>query len=138
MRTYHLFIIRKEYYDLYNDNPALLFKALSSLFHVKLNNYSFGLSIYNQLCEPIEVDYLSDYLNYRFHIKNNKHKYLVVNDRLQELSFIFVKSSHITIITNVNFPHILKLFYLYQRRIFVVDIENKDYFWLKTYRKSLF
>ncbi len=138
MRTYHLFVIRKEYYDLYNDNSALLYKALSSLFKVKLNNYSFGLSIYKQLCEPIEISYLSDYLNYRFRLKKNRHKYLVVNDARKETSLIFLKPSHITVYTNVNFPHVLNLFYLYQRRIFVVDIENQDYFWIKDYKKPMF
>lgn len=137
MRTYHLFTIRKEYYDLYNDNPDLLFKALSSLFKVKLNNYSFGLSIYKQLCEPIDINYLSNYLNYRFHIKKNKHKYFVVNNHRKENSILFIKPSHITITTNVNFPHVLFLFYLYQRRFFVIDIENKDYFWLKDYKRLI-
>lgn len=138
MRTYHLFVIKKEYCDLYHDNSALLYKALSSLFKVKLNNFSFGLSIYNQLCEPINVDYLSDYLNYRLNIQKNKYKYLVFNKKRNEHSIIFVKPSHIAVYTTVNFPHVLNLFYLYQRRIFVIDIQNHDYFWLKEYKKYLF
>ena len=137
MRNYYLFIIREEYYDLYHDNPHLLYKALSFLFRIRLNNFSFGLSIYDQLCEPIEVDYLSDYLNYHFHLSHNKYKYLVINQKHKENSIIFIRPSYIHIYTNVNIPHVMSLFYLYQRRIFVIDIDNQDYFWLKNYHQSL-
>lgn len=136
MRNYHLFIIRQEYYELYNDNTHLLYKALSSLFKVTLNNYSFGLSIFEQLCEPINVNYLSDYLNYRFRIAHNKRKYLVINPKLKENTLIFIRPSHIHLFSNVNIPHVMSLFYLYQRRIFVIDVDNHDYFWLKDYHQS--
>lgn len=136
MRTYHIFRIKKEYYSQYNDNPELLFKALSTLFNIKLNNFSFGLSIYEQLCKPINVNYLSDYLNDRFNIEHNKHKYLVSNDKKNELSLLFINPSHITVTTRVNCPHVLSLLYLYERRLFVIDLENKDYFWLKDYHQK--
>ena len=40
MRKYYLFIIKKEYYNLYRNNSESLYKTLENLFFMKNNNIS--------------------------------------------------------------------------------------------------
>ncbi len=136
MRKYYLFIINSKYYNVYNDNPDLLYKALNILVNTSVNTYSFGFSIHNQLCETIDVDLLSHYFNERFNIKNNKYTYLIENNTLNELSIVILKKSCIRVFTNSNLPSFFRVFKLYNKRIFVVDFENKDYFWLNQYYRK--
>lgn len=136
MRTYYLFCIKKKAYQKTKDKPKMLFILLKNMSKVKLNNYSYGLSLYKILCNNIQVNYLANYLNYRFYITNNKRKYLFINKRLNEKTILIIRNSCIIIHTNVNFPNILNVLNIYDRRFFVVDFENKDYFWLNSYHKS--
>lgn len=136
MRTYYLFCIKKKAYQKVKDKPKMLFILLKNMSKVRLNNYSYGLSLYQILCENIQVNYLANYLNYRFYITNNKRKYLFINKKLNEKSILIIRNSCIIIHTNVNLPNILNILNIYDRRFFVVDFENKDYFWLNSYHKS--
>ena len=135
MRTYYLFCIKKKAYQKFKKNPKMLFILLNNMKKVKLNNYSYGLSLYKILCNNIQVNYLANYLNYRFYITNNKRKYLFINKKLNEKTILIIRNSCIIIHTNVNLPNILNVLNIYDRRFFVVDFENKDYFWLNSYHK---
>lgn len=136
MRTYYLFCIKKKAYQKFKKNPKMLFILLNNMKKVKLNNYSYGLSLYKILCNNIQVNYLANYLNYRFYITNNKRKYLFINKKLNEKTILIIRNSCIIIHTNVNLPNILNILNIYDRRFFVIDFESKDYFWLNSYHKS--
>lgn len=127
MRRYYLFVIKKDYYEIYVKHPQVLYKTLENLYKLKRENINYGISLYQQICNIIDVKRLQNYFNYvnKKHIRN---KYLLV---LNDENIIFdIHYSCIICKTNKNFPSGLKVMNYYDKSIFVCDFDNKDYFFL--------
>lgn len=101
----------------------------------KMNKYdlSLGINIYEQLVDPFEKNKLNKKL-YDFYkecdfytVYKNDHSY--INKYRDEKSDLHVKNSYLKIITNKEIPEFFK--YLKKNKnLFVVDFENKDYFFI--------
>ena len=122
-----MFSIQKEYYEVYYKNPLVLYKTLENLYNLKMENINFGLSLYKQICNIIDVDRLEYYLD-QVSIKKNKKKYLVALNNDAVMFDIYYPC--IVCKTPKNYPIGLKLLKYYDRNLFVCDFENKDYFFL--------
>lgn len=127
MRKYFLFSIRKEYYDIYYKNPLVLYKTLENLYYLKKENINFGLSLYKQICNIIDVDRLNSYFE-QVCLEKKNNKYLLVYN--QEKIIFGVYYPCIVCKTSKNYPFGLKIISYYDRNLFVCDFENKDYFFL--------
>lgn len=128
MRKYYCFIIKKDFKEVYIRNSEVLYQTLYNLYKIKKEDYRIGLSLYNQICSPFYPDFLIDYIKDKYHLKKRKHKYLL--QTTNEKVLILLKYSCVILISDVNLPAILKILYLYNKNIFVVDFKNHDYFWL--------
>lgn len=122
-----MFSIRKEYYDVYYKNPLALYKTLENLYHLKIENISFGLSLYEQICNIIDVDRLDYYFD-QVCIEKSKRKYLVISNKEAVIFDIYYPC--IVCKTIKNYPIGLKILKYYDKNLFVCDFENKDYFFL--------
>lgn len=131
MRKYYLFQIRKEFYELYQNNTLALYKLLYNIYKLDKNNFSYGISLYNQLCETINVSHLKNYFQNKKNIINKKNKYLFSSNQYYEKTIMQINHSSIIILTNVNIPCILQIINYYNKYIFICDFNNSDYFWLK-------
>ena len=137
MRKYYLFIIKKEFANVYRNNADILYKTLENLYFIKRENFNYGVSLYAQLCQTFNVDILTNYFDHQPLLKQQNNKYLFRNKN--EVLIIKIRPSCCNVITNMNFPSIFKTFDYYCKEIFVCDFENKDYFWLsKQYNKKNF
>lgn len=131
MRTYYLFIIKKDVFNLYYNNSDILYKTLENLFYLKRETRKYGLSIYNQICDTFNTDIINNY----FHIRNDffvrrKGKKVLINNRLDNEKYIVeVRNSCLIILCNRNLPKVLKILNYYNPRIFVCDFKLQDYFW---------
>lgn len=126
MRKYYVFIIRKEFYKIYKNNSLVLYKTLENLYSLNLNNFGYGLSIYNQLCLTFNTEVLNNYLLRKFNnFKHNKHFIK------SEHTIIEIHKSCLVILTKYNIPKIMRYLLYYNRCLFVCDFDNKDYFWLE-------
>lgn len=121
MREYNLFVIKKEYYDYYQKNPLFLFDVLKKLYYMK-EDFNYGISLYSQLCERINVFNLKYYLNRKYQLDNERTFYV-------DKTFIELKHTRI-VIRGVNYNNLLEDFKSYSNNIFVCDFINNDYFWL--------
>ena len=128
MRKYYLFIIKGEYKDLYIKDSKSLYNALNNLYRLKIEDVRMGISVYNQICNLFNPDLLINYVKDKYNLKERKNKYLLKSGNEE----ILIKFNHscVIIYTNRNIPKILKVLYLYNKNIFVVDFKNEDYFWL--------
>ncbi len=128
MREYNLFVIKDEYFNFYNNKPEYLYEILN-----KLNNFSsnmnYGITLYEQLCNKIDVEILKYYLNNKYGLSNNKVFYL-------DNVFIELKYSRIVVRSKYNYPRIMKSFNCYNRNIFVCDFKNNDYFFLNSFMRN--
>lgn len=137
MRKYYLFIIKKEYYDIYKNKSYVLYKILEKLHSLRPYDFSYGISIYKQICLPFAFKLLNNYVKQR--IKHHKISDKVIKiDSAFEDTYIQIRYPCVIIKTNVNMPQILKIFNIYNKNIFVCDFKNIDYFWLSHHFKTTY
>lgn len=136
MRTYYLFRIKNEFYDIYLKNPYSLYKTLENLYAYKNRDLNLGISLFTQLCEFHNVDLLDFYFSSKKYPKKNK-TYILKSKKTNEITLLTINPSVIEIKTNINIPKILKILNYYSIYIFACDFKNKDYFWInKTYQNK--
>lgn len=128
MRKYYLFIIDKDFKNVYLKNTDVLYHTLYNLYKLKKDDLRFGISIYNQLCKIFNKKLLIKYLKEKYNLKSTKDKFYLISNKEELL--IKINYSCVIIYTNVNIPAMFKIMYLYNKNIFVVDFKNEDYFWL--------
>ena len=62
MKKYYLFVIKNDYYRIYRKNPYILYKILERLYMLEKYDFSYGISLYKQLCQPFGVKLLKNYI----------------------------------------------------------------------------
>lgn len=130
MRKYYLFGISKNSYYSYHNNSEILYKTLENLYNLKHRDFSYGISIYNQLCDIFNYDVLTNYFDkIPIHVKKRGKKYIVQDIYEHECYIIEIRHACIIILCENNLPKILRLLNYYNPRIFICDFENGDYFW---------
>lgn len=135
MRTFYLFNISDSIYNLTRDDTFPLYHSFSKIKKLNKHDLSLGINIYDQLVTAFEKDKFSKKI-YDFYkecdfysVYKNDHSY--INKYRDENSKLFVKNSYLKIITNKQVPEFFK--YLKKKKnFFVVDFENKDYFYINS------
>lgn len=135
MRKYYLFIINTSSYKLYKNNPKLLYTILETLYNLKENNINYGLDLYNQVCDTFSVKLLTSYIQEKYKYKKINNKLIKLNNK-DEVTSLSIRYARTIVYTNKNIPKIFKIFNIYNKKIFVVDFYNKDYFWLNEQIKN--
>ncbi len=130
MRKFYLFSIKDDFFNAYYEKSKSLYNTLKNIYNLKIPYLNYGISLYDQICKPFNVEVLSNYISNRYHT-NYKRRFLLKNSYLNEIILIDIKYSCIILVTTNNFSPIFKIFNLYNKKIFVCDFENNDYFWLK-------
>ena len=135
MRKYYLFIIKREYFDLYNGKSYALYKMLLNLKNLRAYDFSYGIKIFKEICLPFSIKLLNNYINKKInHIRINKK--IIKIDSVFEETYLELNYSCVVVKTSVNIPEIMRVLNIYNKNIFVCDFENSDYFWLKDYFKA--
>ena len=130
MLEYNLIDNKKNYFEEYKNKPLFLFNILKKIYTLN-DNFNYGVTLYEQICNKVSVDTLKYYLNSRYNLNNNNYFY--IDSVLIELKYsrIVIKSK------NIN-PKIMEVFNCYNKNIFVCDFINNNYFWLDKFSKSRF
>ena len=129
MRKYYLFVIKNDYQQIYKNHSYVLFKTLENLKGTIPVNFPYGISLYEQLCQTFHSDILNNYIKRKFKCKKINKKIIKINSMVEN-TYIQVNKSCTIILTNLNIPPVFRIFDIYNKRIFVCDFENQDYFWL--------
>lgn len=138
MRTFYIFKIKKEILVLLKETPYNLFKILENLYYSNNRDLGVSFSIYNELLDNFDKDYLNEriinlFKNYRYYSNENDVHY-IYNKYRPENTSLRVYKSHLLLKSNVVKPTLL-INYLNNDDFFVCDFKNKDYFWLNDYVK---
>ena len=128
MYKYYLFIINNSSYKIYKNNPHNLYEILNTIYHMKTTDLIYGINLYRSLCDTFSVKLLKDYIKDRF-LFNEKNNIIILTNK-KENTKLEIKYSCTIIMSNIKYPDIFRIFNIYNKRIFVIDIENKKYFWL--------
>ena len=103
MRKYYLFIIKREYYDLYKRDSHALYKMMKNLKNMKSFDFQNGIKIYKEICVPFSVKLLNNYINKKInHLRFNKKKILIKTSF--EETYLELNYSCIVIKTSINMP----------------------------------
>lgn len=133
MRKYYIFMIKREYYDIYMKNSHILYQTLRTLSNISADNSSYGLELYNQICDLFDTKRIGQYFE-NINSKKTKNKYIV--DFCNQITTFYVRSSCLMCITDDNIPSILRVLTYYYPYLFACDFENEDYFFLN--KRSLY
>lgn len=138
MRKYYLFTIQKDFYEIYKNNSYVLYKTLENLWKMKSKDFSYGLSLYESLCQVFDVSLLNRYLKNKYYdqIRTSKNRHIISDSTGKGDVLIELHYSCIIVLTTVNIPPILKDFNYYSQYIFVCDFINEDFFWLNNQYKK--
>lgn len=131
MNKYYLFVIKKRNINIYKNKSYVLYKNLEKLYYLKAYDFSYGLNIYNTLCDNISVKLLNNYINSRI-----KHKRINNIIKIDKNNYLTIKRSCIIMYTNNKKNILFKIFNIYNDNIFVCDFKNNNYFWLNEYLKK--
>ena len=132
MKKYYLFIINNNYFKIYKNKSYVLYIVLEKLYNMNSYDFSYGINIYNQICEKINVKLLKKYFN-------NRIKHLSINNKMKlvnENTWISLKYPCIIIYSDNEESKIYRIFNIYNHDIFMCDFKNKKYFWLNKYIKN--
>lgn len=121
MKKYYIFAINREYYEVYKKNKHVLYNTLKNLHDLDLDSINYGISIYNQLCVPINVDILKNYYQDYRYVDN--HFY--IND-----SIIEINASCIIVLTKNLTSNSLKYLHYYNHPLFVCNFADNEYYFL--------
>ena len=117
MNKYHIFAIKKEVYNVYKNNEYSLFKLLYNLYNLNKTDLNYGITLYNQLCDPINKKKVEEYIELLNNIRKGKNKYMITESNKH--SILIIKYSNIIYLTEKisnNITYILNNtinFYLY-------------------------
>lgn len=124
MGKYFIFQIKEEYFNVYKNNPVALYKILENLYFLENMNFNYGISIYNQLCKPFDVNVISSYYN---QYKSILNKYVLYNDK----SIFEINNTCLVVLSNSKLPEKIKKLHYYSRTLFVCEFKKQEYFWLE-------
>lgn len=127
MRKYYIFMIKREYYDMYMKNNYILYQTLRTLSNISVDNSSYGLELYNQICDLFDTKRIGQYFE-NINSKKNKNKYIV--DFCNQITTFYVRTSCLVCITEDIIPSILRVLTYYYPYLFACDFDNEDYFFL--------
>lgn len=126
MKKYYLFIINTNTYKIYKNNPKYLYEILNTLYHLKMTNLDYGLSLYNSICDTFSVKLLNNYIKERFNTRTYNKK-IKIN---KEKTYINLRYSCIIIESNNLDSSIFKVLNIYNKKIFIINFKEKEYMWL--------
>ena len=129
MKKYYIFAINREYYEIYQKNKHVLYKTLKNLYELDLDSLNYGISIYNQLCVPINKEILEKYYQDYQYVDNH----FMIDRNIIEIN----NSCIIVLAPNLSLNSLSHLHY-YSYPLFACNFKDDEYFFLTyEYFKSL-
>ncbi len=120
---YYLFIIKN---NIFKNNDEYLFQILYKLKTMHEENYSYGISLYYNICNLFDTNTLKHYIKSKTNFSLNNNKFY-----LDKYNYLEIRKSCCIINSDKYLKEILCIFYIYNKNIFVCNFKLKEYFWLK-------
>lgn len=134
MRKYYLFKINNTYYNLTKDNPYHLYKAMESIYKLKPEKLSTAYNFFNQIRDTFNKEYLNnniyEYYKNRYTYTKVNNTHMIYDYYTKEESKLIINNNYLYIKSTKQIPTFLKSI-TGKEKIFVIDFENIDYFWLE-------
>lgn len=120
---YYLFIIKDNFFK---NHDEYLYEILYKLKTMHKENYSYGISLYYNICNLFDTNSLKHYVKSKTNLKFSNNKFY-----LDKYNYFEIRKSCCVINNNKYLREILCIFYIYNKNIFVCNFDSQEYFWLK-------
>ena len=132
MRTFYIFKINNMFQTFYNDKSNILFKMFNEIYSSNDQDLINKFRLFEQITIPFNKRIFNNYvmLKHRddiFYTKND-NVHTVENDK--EISRLTINNTFLKIKSNKNINSFIKDIYDSKESVFVIDFQNKDYFWI--------
>jgi len=133
MRTFYIFKINNCFNTLYNKKTSNIYKILNRINNLDVSETKKAINIYRKIIRPINkegIDYFitKNHFNDFYYKKNNNCHELKNN---KEKSIMFINKTYIKIVCSNNISTFFKDIYSIDKRLFVIDFDYKDYFYIE-------
>lgn len=135
MYKYYLFIINNNAYKIYKNNSYYLYNILNILYHMKNTDLVYGINLYKNICDTFSVKLLNNYIKERFYTEEKNKKIELKNNT--EKTILRIRYSTTIVESNVYLPQIFRIFNIYNKKIFLIDFDSKNFFWLNDEIKKI-
>ena len=132
MRTYYIFKINDELKTIYNKKSNNIYKLLNSIRLSDIKDKNRINKLYKRITKTINKKLVNDYI-IRNHLNDFYYKKIGIYHELSnevENSILIVNNTYIKIVTNNNISTFFKDLYSINDNYFLIDFDNKDYFYL--------
>ena len=134
LRTFYIFKIKKDFYNLYLNNSFSLYNVLKQLYYIKRRDIKYGFSMFNQLTDKIDKDALDRQIFIKYHkelyYSKNDNDHIINNLYKDEVSILTIKKAYILINANKNYSSFFNVIDKIGSNYFICDFINEDYFWI--------
>jgi len=141
MRVYYIFKIKKEFINLYEDTPSVLFNILKNIYYLEKNEVDYGYNLFNQLIVPLNKNELDRNLFLRFHQdipyskRNNTH--YINNLYRNEISRLTINNYYLKLEVEQNFSSFFSILDSELEDLFVCSFKYTDFFFLSNHINKL-
>ena len=116
----------------YNDKSNILFKMFNEIYSSNDQDLINKFRLFEQITIPINKKIFNNYIMLKhrddiFYTKND-NVHTVENDK--EISRLTINNTFLKIKSNKNINSFIKDIYDSKESVFVIDFQNKDYFWI--------
>ncbi len=135
MRTFYLFKVNEEYSKLTKNIPYNLYNTYASIKISNPDNLDYIYNQYKSITEKVSIQHINDFLIKKmkqydgYSLYRNTHMYN--NYYSDEVSKLIVHNSYFILKSNKSNSTFFSVLYGIPN-LFVIDFENKDYFWLRS------
>lgn len=132
MRTYYIFKINDELKTMYNKKSNNIYKLLNSIRLSDIKDKNRINKLYKRITRTINKKLVNDYI-IRNHLNDFYYKKIGIYHELSnevENSILIVNNTYIKIVTNNNISTFFKDLCSINDNYFLIDFDNKDYFYL--------
>ena len=131
MRTFYIFKINNMFQTFYNDKSNILFKMFNEIYSSNDQDLINKFRLFEQITIPINKKIFNNYIMLKhrddiFYTKND-NVHTIENDK--EISRLTINNTFLKIKSNKNINSFIKDIYDSKESVFVIDFQNKDYFW---------
>ena len=139
MRTYYIFKINDELKTMYNKKSNNIYKLLNSIRLSDIKDKNRINKLYKRITKTINKKLVNDYI-IRSHLNDFYYKKIGIYHELSnevENSILIVNNTYIKIVTNNNISTFFKDLYSINDNYFLIDFDNKDYFYLEDLKTKI-
>ena len=139
MKVYYIFKIKKEFINLYQDSPSILFNILKSIYYLDKTEVDYGYNLFRQLTEPIDKNKVDRDLFIKLHqdipYSKRKEVHYMNNFYKNEISRLQVNKSYCKLEVEQNFSSFFNILKEELGNVFVCAFNQIDFFFLEDYPK---